>query len=244
VVPPGGTSGGGKGGGQVLSTDDQEASLLCIRAVPGDLTTECVAPGPGEVGDFIGAQMAAENLGDRVTPLIAWPLPAAITYGTPLSDLQLNASVSANGAYVPGTLSYTPPLGAILPAGTRTLQVAFTPFDAATYSTQTMTMSITVDRAPLSVVANHQTAIYGSPEPGLSFVATGFQNGDTEATALSGGLSRAAGSNVGSYAIGIGTLAATGIATYGLVVPTTLDSLTVLARTIAERAPDRMPASG
>ena len=232
VVPPGGTSGGGKGGGQVLSTDDQEASLLCIRAVPGDLTTECVAPGPGEVGDFIGAQMAAENLGDRVTPLIAWPLPAAITYGTPLSDLQLNASVSANGASVPGTLSYTPPLGAILPAGTRTLQVAFTPFDAATYSTQTMTMSITVDRAPLSVVANHQTAIYGSPEPGLSFVATGFQNGDTEATALSGGLSRDAGSNVGSYAIGIGTLAATdnySLAFTGSALDITPASLTITA---------------
>src|SRR6185436_19570411 len=158
--------------------------------------------------------------------------PAAITYGTPLSDLQLNASVSANGAAVPGTLSYTPPLGAILPAGTRTLQVAFTPFDAATYSTQTMTMSITVDRAPLSVVANHQTAIYGSPEPGLSFVATGFQNGDTEATALSGGLSRAAGSNVGSYAIGIGTLAATdnySLAFTGSALDITPASLTITA---------------
>jgi hypothetical protein len=129
-------------------------------------------------------------------------------------------------------LSYTPPLGAILPAGTRTLQVAFTPFDAATYSTQTMTMSITVDRAPLSVVANHQTAIYGSPEPGRSFVATGFQNGDTEATALSGGLSRAAGSNVGSYAIGIGTLAATdnySLAFTGSALDITPASLTITA---------------
>jgi len=179
VVPPGGTSGGGKNGGQVLSTDDEEASVLCIRAVPGDLTTECVAPGPGEVGDFIGAQMAAENLGNRITPLIAWPLPAAITYGTALSDLQLNASASANGASIPGTFAYTPPLGAILPAGTRTLQVAFTPFDSATYGTQTMTMSITVDRAPLSVVATHQTSVYGSPDPALSFIASGFQGGDT-----------------------------------------------------------------
>jgi len=209
VVPPGGTSGGGKGGGAVLSTDDQEASLVCERAVPGDLTTECVAPGPGEVGDFIGAQMAAENLGNnRITPVIAWPLPASISYGTPLGDLQLNATASANGVAVPGTLTYTPPLGAILQAGTRTLQVAFTPFDAATYGTQTMTMSITIDRAPLSVVANHQTKVYGSPDPSLSFVATGFQAGDTEATALSGALAVEPGASVGSYPIGSGTLAA------------------------------------
>ena len=59
VVPPGGTSGSKHG--PVLSTDDQEASL-CPRAVPGDLTTECLSPGPDEVGDFIGAQMAAQNL--------------------------------------------------------------------------------------------------------------------------------------------------------------------------------------
>jgi hypothetical protein len=208
VVPPGGTSGGGKNGGAVLSTDDQEASLVCIRAVPGDLTTECVAPGPGEVGDFIGAQMAAENLGNLITPVIAWPVPASIAYGTPLSDLQLNASATANGASVPGTFTYTPPLGAILQAGTRTLQVAFTPFDAATYGTQTMTMSITVDRAPLSVAANHQTKVYGSPDPALSFVTIGLQAGDTEATALSGALAVEPGANVGSYAIGIGTLAA------------------------------------
>ena len=56
VVAPGQATGNPK-----LSLDGLENSQLCTRLVPGDLTTECVAPGPGEVGDFIGAQMAAEN---------------------------------------------------------------------------------------------------------------------------------------------------------------------------------------
>src|SRR3954469_24215775 len=209
VVPPGGTSGGGKNGGPVLSTNDQEASLLCTRATPGDLTTECVAPGPGEVGDFFGAQMAAQNLGNLITPSISWPPPASIVYGTALSDAQLNATATAGGAPVAGTFAYTPAPGTFLQAGTRTLQVVFTPADAATFGTQSMTMTIAVEKAPLTVVADHQTKVYGSADPLLSFVATGLQAGDTAATALSGGLAVEIGSNVGSYTIGAGTLATT-----------------------------------
>ena len=209
VVPPGGTSGGGKNGGPVLSTDDQEASLVCVRATPGDLTTECVAPGPGEVGDFIGAQMAGQNLGDRITPLISWPTPASIVYGTALSDAQLNATVSANGGAVAGRFTYTPSPGTVLAAGTRTLQVVFTPDDATHFTTQSMTMAIGVEKAPLNVVADHQVKIYGAPDPQLSFVATGLQAGDSAATALSGALALEPGANVGFRAIGIGTLAAT-----------------------------------
>jgi hypothetical protein len=210
VVPPGGTSGGGKGGGPVLSTDDQEASLLCTRATPGDLTSECVAPGPGEVGDFIGAQMAAQNLGNRITPLLSWPAPSSIVYGTSLSDAELNATAAANGGAVAGAFTYTPPPGAVLPAGTHTLQVLFTPADPATYGTQSMTMSITVDKAPLTVVADHQTKVYGAPDPLLTVVATGFKAGDTQATALSGSAAVEIGSSVGSHAITIGTLETTG----------------------------------
>ena len=203
VVAPGGTSGGGKGGGPVLSTDDQEASL-CPR-----VNGECIAPAPGEVGDFIGAQMAAQNLGNLITPVISWPAPAAIVYGTALSAAQLNATASANGAAVAGTFTYTPPLGAFLQAGNQTVQVSFTPDDGTTFGTQTMTMLITVDRAPLTIVPDHQTKVYGSPDPLLTYTASGFQAGDTAATVLTGALAAEIGSSVGSHAITQGTLAAT-----------------------------------
>jgi MBG domain-containing protein len=232
VVPPGGTSGGGKGGGPVLSTDDQEASLVCTRVVPGDVTTECIAPGPGEVGDFIGAQMAAQNLGNLITPLISWPAPGSIAYGTALGGAQLNATATANGSPVAGAFSYTPPPGSVLDAGTRTLQVTFTPDDPATFGSQTMTMLISVDKAPLTVIANHQSKVYGSPDPLLTFAASGFQAGDTVATALSGSLAVEIGSGVGPHAITAGTLATTGnytLAFTGNTLDITPASLTIAA---------------
>ena len=56
------------------------------------------------------------------TPTIAWPAPAPIVYGTALSAAQLNASASAMGTFV-----YTPGAGYVLPVGTHTLWVTFTP---------------------------------------------------------------------------------------------------------------------
>ena len=149
------------------------------------------------------------RIGNLITPLISWPTPASMVYGMALGATQLNATAAANGSSVAGTFTYTPQPGAVLSAGIRTLQVVFTPDDAATFGTQSMTMMITVDKAPLTVTANHQTKVYGSPDPLMTFVASGFQGGDTEATALSGAPAVAVGSSVGSYAIGIGTLATT-----------------------------------
>ncbi len=60
----------------------------------------------------------------QATPVITWPVPAPITYGTPLSAVQLNATAS-----VPGTFVYTPAAGTVLAAGTQMLAVTFTPSD-------------------------------------------------------------------------------------------------------------------
>src|SRR5258707_5599470 len=67
------------------------------------------------------------------------------------------------------------------------------------------TLSITP--ATLTVKADPQTKVYGQGDPTLSYVATGFQFSDTAATVLTGSLARVAGENVGSYAIGQGSLA-------------------------------------
>lgn len=62
---------------------------------------------------------------DRL-PSITWHSPEAVNYGTPLSDAQLNAT-----APVPGTFVYTPGHGYVLPVGTHTLWVTFTPTSGA-----------------------------------------------------------------------------------------------------------------
>jgi hypothetical protein len=71
--------------------------------------------------------------------IITWATPAPIYYGTPLSSTQLNATASA-----PGTFVYNPAAGAILPVGTDTLNVTFTPTDPTSYTSATGSTTIQV----------------------------------------------------------------------------------------------------
>jgi hypothetical protein len=57
-----------------------------------------------------------------VEPVVIWPTPEPIVYGTRLSSVQLNAAAS-----VPGKFTYTPGPGYVLPAGTHTLWATFYP---------------------------------------------------------------------------------------------------------------------
>ena len=76
------------------------------------------------------------------TPPITWATPAAITYGTPLSATQLDAS-----ATVAGTYAYSPAAGTVLGTGQQTLKVTFTPTDTVDYTTATDSVALTVNRA-------------------------------------------------------------------------------------------------
>jgi hypothetical protein len=80
---------------------------------------------------------------NTTTPTIAWATPAAITYGTALSALQLDASSGG----VAGTFAYTPPAGTVLAAGTQSLAVNFTPNDSADYNGASATVQLTVNKA-------------------------------------------------------------------------------------------------
>jgi probable HAF family extracellular repeat protein len=75
----------------------------------------------------------------KATPNLTWPAPADITFGTSLSNAQLNAT-----ANVPGTFLYTPPAGFMPPPGTTLLSVLFTPTDGVNYTTAFATVSLTV----------------------------------------------------------------------------------------------------
>lgn len=76
------------------------------------------------------------------TPTITWATPAAITYGTPLSSVQLNAAAS-----LPGTYLYSPPATTVLQAGQQTLSLTFTPTDTTDYSVATKNVTLTVNPA-------------------------------------------------------------------------------------------------
>src|SRR5207253_1048783 len=95
----------------------------------------------------------------KATPIITWTTPADIVHGTTLSGTQIDATAS-----VPGTFVYTPAAGAVLKAGTaQTLSVAFTPTDAANYTTATKTVSINVLKAtPVLTWTTPADIIYGT----------------------------------------------------------------------------------
>ena len=86
----------------------------------------------------------------QATPILTWPTPAAIPAGTALGSTQLDATATFQGASLPGNFAYTvlpantPAQGAVLAAGTWTLQVVFTPSNTTDFTTATATVQIVV----------------------------------------------------------------------------------------------------
>ncbi|NTV15160.1 MAG: hypothetical protein HGA96_14715, partial [Desulfobulbaceae bacterium] len=78
---------------------------------------------------------------------------------------------------------------------------------AANYTISYTGANLTINKAPLAITAAAKSKTCGAIDPALTWSATGYVNGDT-ATAVSGTLTRAAGENVGTYAINQGSLAA------------------------------------
>jgi hypothetical protein len=108
------------------------------------------------------------------TPVITWPKPADITYGTALGPAQLNAT-----ANVPGTFTYNPPAGTVLSAAAiQLLSLTFTPDDLTLYDPTTASNSIGVLPAPLTVKADDANKVFGAPLPAFSASFVGFVNGD------------------------------------------------------------------
>jgi hypothetical protein len=123
--------------------------------------------------DTAGYSTTTATVGLTVTqasPVITWAPLSAIQQGTALSTTQLDAT-----ANVPGTFSYSPPAGAVLPAGTQQLTVMFTPSDTTDYMSVTAQNSLTVNAGS----PTGPTPVNGSCGPA---------NGATSSVAPSAGL--------------------------------------------------------
>jgi hypothetical protein len=104
----------------------------------------------------------------RIQPVVKWPDPTAITYGTPLSTSKLCATASE-----PGTFDYSPGPGALLTAGTHTLSATFNATDSANCATAQATVSITVAKAtPVVTWSNPDSIPYGTQLSDAQLCAT------------------------------------------------------------------------
>jgi len=193
-------SNGASGGSGVLDTSTAGAHSYVVTDSNGGITIS----------------RSIDYTVNKGTPAITWALPAPIVYGTALSAAQLDATST-----VSGTFTYSPAAGAVLGAGTQTLNVTFTPTDSADYNSTTASVPLTVTPALLTVSALSFTRAYGQSNPPLLYNITGFVNGDTSSV-VSGApvlsTTATASSNVGVYpiSVSIGSLSAANY-TFGLV---------------------------
>jgi hypothetical protein len=103
-----------------------------------------------------------------IAPVIIWSTPTAISYGTPLSATQLDATAS-----VPGTFVYSPAAGTVLAVGAQTLSVIFTPADTTDYTTASASVQLAVNKAvPTSTWATPAAIPYGTALSAMQLDAT------------------------------------------------------------------------
>ena len=108
--------------------------------------------------NYTTQSITLSGTGAAAAPAITWPTPAPITYGTPLSTGQLDATAS-----LAGTFSYSPAAGTVLPTGSQTITVTFTPNDTTDYSMATATVTLTVNQAAPAITWSSPAAIsYGT----------------------------------------------------------------------------------
>ncbi|MGD9600287.1 MAG: beta strand repeat-containing protein [Gammaproteobacteria bacterium] len=193
------------------------AGLLAGDAL-ADAFTGTFARAPGEdVGpyaiDAVGAGSAIGYAIDVVPgtftidrrPITLTVDPAAKVFGD--ADPALGFAVTAGSlAAIPGGA-----LGGALTraAGETVGSYAITQgtLDNPNYAITFIDGALAVTPRPITLAADDRTRIYGDPDPALGFSVTGGSLVATPEGTLSGAIARAAGEDVGRYAIGQGTLA-------------------------------------
>ena len=158
---------------QLNATASVEGTLVYTPGpgyvLPAGMHTLWVTFTPADSGTYAPLQAAISIVVAKATPALTWRTPAEIIYGSALDDAQLNAS-----APVPGRFNYSPAAGEVLPPGTHTLSVTFTPADSANYATAQATVSLTVVKATPAIQ-------WPKPDP----ITYGTQLGDTQLCAES-----------------------------------------------------------
>ncbi len=155
-------------GGTTVGTAKLTNGVAVLNIVPPGGADSYTASYPGDCA--FNASASNTVTGTTLKPsTITWATPAAISFGTPLSGTQLNATEDAKGG---GTFVYTPAAGAVLTAGTQILSVTFIPNNSQ-FAQETKTVSLTVNQDPTVIIWPTPTPItYGTPLSSFQLDAT------------------------------------------------------------------------
>jgi hypothetical protein len=148
---------------------------------------------PTDTTNYTTATASVTLTVNQATPTLNWAAPAAITYGTALSEAQLNASSPVAGAF-----TYSRPAGMVLRAGSRTLSVTFTPTDTTNYATETSSVTLTVNQAAPDLSLSCVEIVYDGNPHSCSGSATGLNGVVINGT---WSMSPATETAVGSYTV-------------------------------------------
>jgi len=140
------------------------AAGAVLGAGPQTLSTTFT---PADLADYTSANATTSMTVNQATPTCTWATPAAISYGTALGSSQLNAACSwkVGGITTPvaGSFVYTPAAGAMPGVGAQTLSATFTPADTTDYTSATVTVTLTVNKATPAITWAAPAAIaYGT----------------------------------------------------------------------------------
>ena len=138
---------------------------------------------PADTANYTKATDSVSINVTQATPTITWSNPANITYGTPLSSIQLDATSS-----VPGSFAYNPVAGTTLGVGqNQQLTAILTPTDTANYTTASASVSINVTKATPTITWKNPANIkYGTALSSTQLDATSSVPGKFVYTPQSG----------------------------------------------------------
>jgi hypothetical protein len=135
---------------------------------------------PADTTDYTTATASVTLQVNASTPDIAWATPAAITYGTELSGVQLAAKATFHGASMAGSFAYTPAKGTAPGGGPQTLMVTFKPVNAADYTHASASVILQVNPAkPRIAWASPRAITYGTPLGSAQLNATASVPGNS-----------------------------------------------------------------
>jgi hypothetical protein len=193
---------------------------LIVNAATVDTTT-VVSNASATYGD------SAVTLDATVTPDSGPAINSGSVTFTVKQGLTTIGMATTDASVVNGVASVNYLLPAGTDAGPYTIEASYTP--GAGFNASSGAGALTINQRDITITADPQTKVYGEADPALTYQITSgsLVSGDT----IVGALVRAAGENVGMYAITQGTLAiddGNGGANYNLTFVG--DNLTITAR--------------
>lgn len=154
------------------------------EVLPAGKHTLSVKFTPADSTNYLAVSASVPLTIAKAKPVITWPVPTPITYGTPLNSAQLNAVASVAGSFV-----YIPAMGAVLSAGRHTPSVNFTPADTKNYSVAQFAVPLTVTKAMPTIFWPKPAPIpYGKPISATELNATASVPGAFEYSLAEGDL--------------------------------------------------------